>query len=657
MAALQFLTLTPYMNNHLLRILAEEQERSLSQHDGIRLVGIDLKFFPTEAIELIKDSAQRLSLQRNALTTLPASFQMMTKLKYLDLHQNRLKSVPEVLCSLPSLEILDLSGNSIDQLPKNLGSLKDLRVLSLKSNSFQYLSPQISEMSSLRILEVSENPLIMPTVNLINQIQTHNERGWIEDLKGYLLKESAVLESKINGSREEEPTNISPLQARARSNSENFVSTRASKRMGFIMKRAVETESLSSTISEAPELEQHSNGARKPSDTFPRRGSASGIKLMTIARKMLFVISEIHSLVKRLNESCVDKNLAHKMVSFLYSCKANVDVLVDALGQEEKGLKSTAIITSINSAVSSFKSVLKFLKDNIQFYFQDSNTFLIRSLYTCIFGSFCELFNCAKVLHPALKPRQPIMNTHNRSAPPPPLRLDTSLTIPPEQTDGDGPLFDCISNATLCAQTVFSQLTSAISKSAMASAQSSENRTINPAVAVKARELTSCCVSAMEVTKRLKARLNTIKGEDSLMERRRFWEDINSFLRAIINILATSKSAMGDLPTLNEVRASMATLTKATKDVTLRLEVSSFKHMANDLPPLSSTTAFNNNPPPLSAFPSVTNMATLPHHAPVSVTTPLLASLGPAAHAVLPSAGLPSPYSNVNPFDNLVDKG
>lgn len=128
---------------------------------------------------------------------------------------------------------------------------------------------------------------------------------------------------------------------------------------------------------------------------------------------------------------------------------------------------------------------------------------------------------------------------------------------------------------------VYSQLTQAITKSAIAST-TSDQLSITPTVAAKTKELTDTCFQSMELSKVLKKRLNVISNSDIdtylvTKEKLKTWEDINAFLKSIIAILANTKEIMSDLPTLNDVRPNLASLAKITKDVTVILDLSSYK--------------------------------------------------------------------------------
>lgn len=248
-------------------------------------------------------------------------------------------------------------------------------------------------------------------------------------------------------------------------------------------------------------------------------------------------------------------------------------------------------------------------------------------------------------------------NTHNTNNGNNGNELDSG---PTDTSEVDEKLYNAVDIATTSAQVVFEELTKAISKSAIASTNLLQ---IGPSVASKVKELTSVCITSIEVSKSLKTKLLTIRNNPSSTSKSMFWEDVNLFLKSIIQTFSSVKAVMKDLPILNEIRASMATLTKATKDVTILIEVSSYKSMSTEFSnsQLTSTPAAIGAPPLLNSIPSVSNIFTplsafppqqlpsrtqslsnLAQHLQLAIAlppgrTPLVATLGPAAQAIKPT--------------------
>ncbi|CAK7895213.1 hypothetical protein CAAN1_10S01838 [[Candida] anglica] len=478
--------------------------------------------------------------------------------------------------------------------------------------------------------------------------------------------------------------------------------------------------------------------------------------IIKVSRKVLFSFSELHSSIRRFTGFCVDKKITIKMVTLLYTTKSNIDSLVENLElMEDKGGNVDQIMVSLHNSITSFKSIMAVLNDNFANFVMKIDICFIRMLYLTVYGSFNELLNAYKVLVSAPKVTDPLnfnSATANGSSVAGPGQSSSSvsssapvsngintnhLTLDPKHTigkhslsintalantnnadslpssnsvnvpstsssvsnaDTDSPdvnvdekLYNAIDIATSNAQVVFLELTKAIGKSAIASAN---NPQIGPAVASKVKELTNVCITSMDVSKRLQTKLITIRNNPSYTTKSLFWEDVNLFLKAIIQTFSSVKAVMKDLPILNEIRASMATLTKATKDVTILIEVSSYKSMSTE----GSSSAVSSHPPLLASIPSVSNIFTpslayppqqLPSRTqsssnlsqqnsaiPAPMRTPLVATLGPAASVIMPTiSGEASPMASpgivggsstpqtsgqyyakngLNPFDGLI---
>lgn len=397
--------------------------------------------------------------------------------------------------------------------------------------------------------------------------------------------------------------------------------------------------------------------------------------VVKVARKILFSFSELHLSIRRFTGFCSDKKVAMRAVALLHTTKGNIDNLVETMELVEgNGENQDLIMNAMHTCISSFRSILAFLSDNLASFLAKIDVCFIRMVYLTLFGSFNEFQNAYRLLNPMTTSSKPMIPqlSRNHSA----LSLPTveakskqqqaqlqvtwdfhgdalpsnhDTTPAADSTTSleeiDEKLYQSIDIATSNAQVVFSELTKAIGKSAIATANSNASQPINPTVTAKFKELTSVCLSSMEVTKRLIAKLSTVRTSQSSQSRRLFWDDINLFLKAIIQTFSSVKIIMKDAPILNEVRQSMASLTKTTKELTILLEASSYKSMSELLVPLqahqqamlgsASVVLPTSVLPQLLTSNSTLNLSQMNGTAPVR--TPLVATVGAvAAQAILP---------------------
>ena len=322
--------------------------------------------------------------------------------------------------------------------------------------------------------------------------------------------------------------------------------------------------------------------------------------LMTASRKLLFLFSEVHSSVRRFSTFFVDKKVTLRMVISLHSTKSTIDSLVETLElAEENGENINQIYSSLNLCITSFRSIMSLLSEYFSVAAIKIDSCFIRMLYLTLYGAFHELYNSYRILAKApqrnLNLRQNLpfkIPNVNNSAPLDPKQpgakqqhMTVNTDINNDLNEIDEKLYAALEIATSNAQVVFSELNKAISKGAVASATGNPPSfpSISPSVASKVKELTSICVLSMDITKSLKQKLNTVRQDTSLSVKKAFWDDINSFLKSIIQTFSAVKSVMKDMPILNEIRSSMATLSKDTKDVTILLEVSSYRSMSSEV--------------------------------------------------------------------------
>lgn len=364
--------------------------------------------------------------------------------------------------------------------------------------------------------------------------------------------------------------------------------------------------------------------------------------IIKVSRKVLFAFSELHSSVRRFTGFCVDKKITMKMVTYLFTAKSNIDGLVENLETaEETGNNIELIVQALRSSITSIKAMMVLLSDNFPLFVAKIDVCFVRMLYLTLFGSFNELQNAYALIAPSSK----VAPVDNK-----PKQLTINTNLANELDEVDGQLYNSIEHATTNAQTVFSELTKAMSKSAIASAQNPNGQAFNSALTSKVKDLTNVCVASMDVTKRVKTKLITIRNNPSQTTKKLFWDDISLFLKMIIQTFSSVKGIMKDMPILNDIRRSMATLTKATKDVTVLLEASSYKLMSQESgapttqPALQHMPSVSNIFTPLTAHPSLAthslsqvNLVQAAQNASYA-RTPMGATLGSTTQSILPPA-------------------
>lgn len=379
--------------------------------------------------------------------------------------------------------------------------------------------------------------------------------------------------------------------------------------------------------------------------------------------------------------------------------RAGEEISMDELQTFVKKITQTCI-----TSMKHFRQMAQFCNENLFGFTSHIDVKFIRCLVLVTFGSFNELFNSWNLLNDAENP--PTYPTQEHAAPPlhtqvespasympmsfsrsetalayskqgghhpGPLAMMPGITLPsqpnlssPTTPSGPAPpqfsihrgasaatgsspqvgsfaeadeaLYYGLEAAASAAKTLLRQLTETLSKE---SANSS--KTPNASVTTHVKNLSQRCIIGVEVTQKLKERLENIRkvkqttvtastGGTStpatgtsgglfappqldLVERKRFWDDMNTFVKGIIGLLGSTKSAFNDLPYLKNT-PNLATLSKITKDIPPLMEASSYKFLIAAAPTdlkdhsqaasaaLAAPTSDQPTQTPLSAHPS-----------------------------------------------------
>ena len=105
---------------------------------------------------------------------LPTSIQRLTKLEKLDLDGNKLTELPAEISDFRELRELSMSNNQLVGLPTSIQRLTKLKKLYLNGNKLTELPAEISDFRELRELSVIRNPL---TVDAIRRALKLKKKG------------------------------------------------------------------------------------------------------------------------------------------------------------------------------------------------------------------------------------------------------------------------------------------------------------------------------------------------------------------------------------------------------------------------------------------------------------------------------------------------
>lgn len=324
-----------------------------------------------------------------------------------------------------------------------------------------------------------------------------------------------------------------------------------------------------------------------------KRTSLSSARVAESARGILYALAQSQSAISNFISSSGDRGRSKTLDRVLYSTNNQIGNLVQALENYDAREDETVVeplLSACAFCIGAFRHVLSLLQSNLKELSSESDIRYTRTLLLMIYGSLNELMNSWAALRPALPPppssgfapqptsnfaRQlgsPLPNMRLKSGsvasttmtlaaaavaaaqgiPPPlptPRSPDPSFIVPStpviSQTlymsdltgsENDETLFENVNHATSAALSTLPQITEAASKLAL-------HQSLPPNTMIKLKELTVLCMSGRDVARRLRVRLDSIREvirDNDIPERRRFWDDTNSFIKVSHTILNES---------------------------------------------------------------------------------------------------------------------
>ncbi|CAI4036630.1 hypothetical protein SMKI_15G4810 [Saccharomyces mikatae IFO 1815] len=446
-------------------------DKSSSNGTTLKLIALNIKSISDEEVSYIQN-VERLSLRKNHLTSLPASFKRLSKLQYLDLNNNSFKEIPSVLTQCPQLEILDLSSNEIEAFPEEISPFwqDNIRVLSLKDNNVSSIRnlKSITKLNKLSILDLEDNKIPKEELEQVQNYTPYHtgipkEEYWAIAILRYLKDYStqSISEPKIsraakrmgfintnlsNGAMSD--NNIISLAPNANTTS-NAPTSMTSSNPTLVTTGNVEPES-GGTVN-GTELYNHSkyNDYFKRLSILPEESLSNGhqkishAELVVSCRKLLFSFTECQQAIRKIASFCKEKAVAVNVVSLLYSVRSHTDNLVEVLQQTENEDEShdQALIKLCLTIITSFKQIIALLRKNFETFFREDDLCFIRMFYMTLMCAYMEMYNAwsfikedDKTISSASKPPK----KHSFS------RHDTSSSI----TNSGGPVVN--SNSALC---------------------------------------------------------------------------------------------------------------------------------------------------------------------------------------------------------------
>lgn len=311
--------------------------------------------------------------------------------------------------------------------------------------------------------------------------------------------------------------------------------------------------------------------------------------MMQIVRKLLFCCREVKTSLARLFP---DNRIPGGLINIMLSFSRDYTFLQEKADTQEASEENAQILfKALVSTIGSFKGSLASCNEHAKSLSNKADICQLRATYMSLFGTLNELNNIHRLVLSIFNSPKTFQLNGKGSILVSPSQVDqkvkASQQIHSREQSSESAVSDVISGdidvrllkavdySTSDALIVLGELTDTISSQVLTNLKAPQ--LYSSALVLKCKDLNTVCNSAGDITRRLIASLHSYRAQPTPPVRKSLWDDINSFLKVILQIFATVKGIMNDGPILNDVRQSMANLTKSTKEVTILLEVSSLK--------------------------------------------------------------------------------
>ncbi|KTW29885.1 hypothetical protein T552_01089 [Pneumocystis carinii B80] len=383
------------------------------------------------------------------------------------------------------------------------------------------------------------------------------------------------------------------------------------------------------------------------------------IKVMETYRGILFSLSQVYQGIRQYIVFCTDPSIKGTINLFLCTANIHIGALTNALEEHETKdhcMEPSIVISTCCTCIEAFKQVIEAFHKHIKKITIKADIRYTRTLLLILYGATIEIRNSWMILmsvlpptsfnvdifsfknhssgnftsshHPTFRSLSNIsiansatstINTSNISpnsmqvlsnlnqAELPNTHTSSIITQYLEladmsKTDTDEHLFEKILTATTAALSILTLLENAATKNTITESEKSHSTTTNFEITKKLKELATMSINARGIAQKVKNQLKNIKENSSLNYKRKFWEDINAFVKSIIAIAALAKIISTEFSFSKLILSGLSTVTRSTKELTILLSISSFRFTAE-----SQTTNV-----PLTTFSDISQETTAP---------------------------------------------
>ncbi|EMR10118.1 hypothetical protein PNEG_01397 [Pneumocystis murina B123] len=599
-----------------------------------------------------------LSISRNKLKVLPIYISKMSNLKILKIDHNPITFPPKEIIHfkggekemLPWLNNIKSFLSSHEEYFNDHGEEQYLTSEGEKDNFFNIYQKEKKINMSSKI----QHPILTNKTTSISL--SSSEKGSQKSIKDTQEKEDTLFSFSTLSTRKSSNNSESKDHQNPIKKIENKINTYNPKKISHDLETINSSINNHATFKFSKNnVQKNTEAYFKRFSTLPeaKRILLKSIEVIETSKGILFSLSQVYQGIRQYIVFCTDPSIKRTINLFLYTANIHIGALTNALEEHETKdhcMEPSFVISTCCTCIEAFKQVIGAFHKHIKKITMKADIRYTRTLLLILYGATIEIRNSWMVLVSALPPTSfnvnifsfknhssgnfasshhptfkslsnisitnsaaPTTNTSNINQNSIPVLSNLNQVELPNthtssiitqyleladlsKTDTDEHLFEKILTATTAALSVLTLLENAATRNTITESEKNHSTTTNSEITAKLKELATMSINARGVTQKLKSQLKNIRENSSLNHKRKFWEDINAFVKSIIAIAALAKFISTEFSFSKLILSGLSTVTRSTKELTILLSISSFRSTAESQTATVPLTTFSDMP-------------------------------------------------------------
>ncbi|ORY06740.1 hypothetical protein K493DRAFT_333049 [Basidiobolus meristosporus CBS 931.73] len=581
--------------------------------DSLERLGLGQNFLNSLPLEIAKlQNLRYINLRANLFKEFPLVLCELPRLEILDLSKNKIRILPNELGKIKTLKVLSIARNRIKELPFCIGRMEDLQVLKIEHNPITFPPRHITQsnhnsgewLENLKeyLREHSDTPDYVEEVVEENStddgsLMEHYARDQY-DLRTRRMPSTESLSSYMRSDKlsvtQENLAELKILMEKRSSDRRQQFGRSYSMPRGIISEYSDNNGSVPSIS-----LSRHSRGISLDSissidtqasgdgnwnwDTYflhaspiPKNVSSVNGKWLSMHRSILFTMIQVYCGVQQPLALTLDIHTTAIFSGLLSDISNGMTLYVQILEKFERGLHQLQpqdfsgfhhdLVQACLKNIGSFQKLIRAVYLNIKPLTRNSDIRITKNLLVVIHTGTVEIKNAYETL-----------NQFNNELLTPSLPVERNRLSKLKQSGADlrdievnPELYTLAENTTAAATRVMLLLTESLERLNLGDDETDKSSRQKDSFSFKIEELLSHLQAAESATKALNRSLNikNTSNEDSLFNRR-FLEDIDNFVKAIITMATIARASLSELHLNKSVTSGLQVLVRSTRELAL----------------------------------------------------------------------------------------